>query len=66
MIGYPTLAICQAKDEILLPTCIDFGLEEFCVRVTFLHILYVCALPLPCSIKNHQANDMPLEPLAQV
>jgi hypothetical protein len=66
MIGDPTLAICQAKDEILSPTRIDFGVEEFCVRVTFLHILYAGALPLPCSIKNRQANDTPLEPLAQV
>jgi hypothetical protein len=66
MIGDPTLAISQSKNEILSPTSIDFGVKEFCVRVTFLHILYASALPLPCSIKSRQANDSPLKPLAQV
>jgi hypothetical protein len=50
MIGDPTLAICQAKDEILSPTRIDFGVKEFCVRVTFLHILYAVARITGCTV----------------
>jgi hypothetical protein len=66
VVGDPSLIVGDSLNEIFPLSAIDHGVEEFCVGLSIFQEADARALPLPRTIKNHQANHPFLESFANV